>query len=128
MAVTDKQQAQETSDASKTATDDPKKAFRDNELAVAAYLTKAFACDDFPDVLSAIRTVIRAQNVKILAKEGGLRRDRLYHTFNGEVDPQLSRVMKLFKALNVRLAVVALGPRERPTRPKLGRPKKIGKL
>ena len=128
MAVTDKPQAQETSIVSKTAADDPKKAFRDNELAVAAYLTEAFARDDFPEVLSALKTIIRAQNVKVLAKEGGLRRDRLYHTFNGEVDPQLSRVMKLFKALNIRLAVFALAPRERPTRPKLGRPKKIEKL
>ena len=108
-----------------TESSDPKKIFKDKELAIATYLTEAFADNDLAEVLSAIKTVIRAQNVQALAKEAGLRRDRLYHTFNGEVDPQLSRLMKLFKALNVRLAVVALDPRERPPRPKLGRPKKL---
>jgi probable addiction module antidote protein len=80
------------------------KMFGDNELAIATYLTEAFPTEDFAKVLSALKTAIRAQNVQDLAKDAGLRRERLYHTFNGGVDPQLSRVMKLFKALNVRLS------------------------
>jgi probable addiction module antidote protein len=83
---------------------DPEKMFGDNELAIATYLTEAFPTEDFAKVLSALKTAIRAQNVQDLAKDAGLRRERLYHTFNGGVDPQLSRVMKLFKALNVRLS------------------------
>jgi probable addiction module antidote protein len=126
MAVTRKPHAHETSmEVEVPADSDSKKMFRDNELAIATYLTHAFANGDFAEVLSAIKTVVRAQNVQALARDADLRRDRLYHTFNGAVDPQLSRLFKLFKALNVRLTVVALDPQERPLRPKLGRPKKL---
>ena len=37
--------------------------------------------------LKAISRVMRAQNVQALAREAGLRRNRLYKTFGGEVDP-----------------------------------------
>ncbi len=104
--------------------DDPKKVLRDNDLAIAAYLSQAFAENDLEKVLLALNWVMRAQNVQALAKEAGLRRDNLYTTFGGKVDPRLSRILKMFKALNVKFEVVPLGPREVPSRPRLGRPKK----
>jgi probable addiction module antidote protein len=102
---------------------DPK-IFRDNPHAVSAYLSEAFEKNDFETLLAAINFVMRAQNVKALAKEAGLRRERLYKTFGGKADPMLSRVMALFEALGVRLTVIPLPPRKIPPRPKLGRPKK----
>jgi probable addiction module antidote protein len=104
--------------------DDSRKLFRDNDVAIAAYLSEAFAENDLDKVLPALRRVLRAQNVQAVAREAGLRRDKLYNTFGGEVDPTLGRILKLFKALNVRLMVVAQPAREKPPRPKLGRPKK----
>ena len=98
--------------------------FRDNPEAIAAYLTEIFAENELQPVLIALNRVLRAQNVKALAREAGMRRDKLYTTFGGEVDPQLGRVLKLFRALNLRLAVVPLPPRPVPLRPKLGRPRK----
>ena len=104
----------------------PKKTvLRDNDLAIAAYLSEAFAENDLEQALVALKQVMRAQNVQALAREAGLPRDKLYTTFGGKVDPQLSRILRMFKALNVRFAVVSAGPREMPARPKLGRPKKI---
>jgi probable addiction module antidote protein len=97
---------------------------RDNEVAIAAYLSEAFAENDFQKVLAALSRVMRAQNVQALAKEAELRRDKLYTTFGGRVDPQLSRILKMFRALNVRFLVQSLGPRKIPVRPKLGRPAK----
>jgi probable addiction module antidote protein len=103
----------------------PKKSFfRDNKEVIAAYLTAAFAKNDLTEVLPALRLILRAQNVQAIAREAGLRRDKLYRTFGGEVDPQLGRILKLFSALNVRFTVVPLPAQERPPRPKLGRPKK----
>ena len=105
--------------------ENPKKSdLRDNDVAVAAHLSEAFAENDFEKVLAALNRVMLAQNVQALAKEANLRRDKLYTTFGGRVDPQLSRILKLFKALNVRFTVTPLGPRETPLRPKLGRPRK----
>ena len=58
------------------------------------------------------------------AEEAGLRRDRLYATFGGKVNPQLGRVMALFAGLNVQLVVKPLQPKKKAPRPKLGRPPK----
>ena len=98
--------------------------YRDNPDLIAAYLTEKFAENNLSAVLLAINRVMRAQNVQAIAREAGLRRDRLYKTFGGEIDPQLGRVMALFEGLGVRLAVTPLTSRERPPRPKLGRPPK----
>ena len=59
-----------------------------------------------------------------LAREAGLRRDKLYVTFGGDTEPYLYRVMALLNALGVGLTVKAKPPRPIPPRPKLGRPRK----
>jgi probable addiction module antidote protein len=100
------------------------KLFRDNPPAIAAYLSEAFEKRDLSVILPAIKRVMRAQNVQAMAREAGLRRDRLYKTFSGETEPLLGRVMALLNALGVTLTVKALPPREIPRRAKLGRPPK----
>lgn len=100
------------------------KFFRDNPEAIAAYLSDAFEQNDMEIILKAINRVMRAQNVQALARESGLRRDKLYVTFSGETEPYLYRVMALLGALGVGLTVKALPPRPIPSRPKLGRPRK----
>ena len=101
---------------------DPKK-LRDNPIAIAEYLTEAFEKSELSGILDAIKSVMQAQNVKQLAEITGMRRDGLYKTFgSNKKDPQLSRVLSLFAGLDVRLVVEALPKREKPPRPKLGRP------
>ena len=100
------------------------KLFRDNPEAIAAYLSDAFEKNDIDVILMAMKRVMRAQNVRALARESGLRRDRLYVTFSGETEPYLYRVMALLSALGVGLTVKARPPRPIPPRPKLGRPRK----
>ncbi|WP_409364877.1 hypothetical protein [Bradyrhizobium sp. JYMT SZCCT0428] len=73
---------------------DPK-LYRDNPGAIAAYLDDIFRKNELREVLIALNRVMRAQNVKAIAREMGLRRDRLYKTFGGETDPQLGRVMAM---------------------------------
>jgi probable addiction module antidote protein len=102
---------------------DPK-SFRDKPAAIASYLDDTFAKKDLPEILKAIKKVMRAHNVQAIARDTGLRRDRLYHTFNGKIDPQLGRVMALFDGLGVRLSVVPAEPKQRAPRKKLGRPPK----
>jgi probable addiction module antidote protein len=96
--------------------------FRDDPEAIAEYLTEAFDTKDLGAILLAINTVMRAQNVLQLAAVTGLRRDRLYHTFGGKVNPQLGRVMELFVGMDVQLTVKAVPAAPKPPRPKLGRP------
>ena len=99
--------------------------FRDNPTAIAEHLTLALATDDLPTILAAIRDVLRAQNVSALSRFTGLRRDRLYKTFGGEIDPDFGRLLKVLEGLDVQLTVK---PRKvvkpKPPLPKLGRPPK----
>jgi len=98
------------------------KNLRENPVAIAQYLNEAFATNDLGAILRAISTVMRAQNVLALAEAAGLRRDRLYKSFGGKIDPQLGRVIALFAAMDVQLVVNPLPPKKKPPRPKLGRP------
>jgi probable addiction module antidote protein len=100
---------------------DPKK-YRDNPGAIAEYLTEAFEKNDLGTALRAIQSVMQAQNVQALSEVSGLRRDSLYRSFRGKADPLFSRVLSLFAGLDVRIAMQPLQPREKPPRPKLGRP------
>jgi probable addiction module antidote protein len=106
---------------------DLKERFRDRPDMIASYLTDAFAENDLERATLALSLVLRAQNVQALAREAGLRRDKLYKTFGGRVDPQLGRLLKLFAAMNLRIAVVPMPERPLPARPKLGRPPKTKK-
>jgi probable addiction module antidote protein len=103
---------------------DLKVRFRDNPEAIARYLNQSLEKNQLELVLAAFDKVLRGQNVQALAREAGMRRDRLYHTFNGKVDPTLGRVLNLLGALNIRFVAVPWVPRPTPPRPKLGRPKK----
>jgi len=100
--------------------------FRDNPTAIAEHLTRALATDDLPTILAAIRDVLRAQNVSALSRFTGLRRDRLYKTFGGEIDPDFSRILKVLEGLDVQLTVKPRkGVKPKPPLPKLGRPRKV---
>ena len=72
--------------------------FRDNPKAVASHLNKSLRTNELEPVLDALRQVFIGQNVAAVARETGLRRDKLYGTFGGTVDPTLSRVLALLNA------------------------------
>jgi probable addiction module antidote protein len=103
---------------------DLQRRFRDNPKAVARHLNKSLRTNQLEPVLDALRQVFIGQNVAAVARESGLRRDKLYGSFGGTVDPTLSRVLALLNAMNVRLVAVPCSPRPIPPRPKLGRPRK----
>jgi probable addiction module antidote protein len=86
--------------------------FRDNPAAIANYLTEKMKENDFDAARTGLSLVMRAQNVQMLARDAGLRRDALYRTFGGRIDPQLSRILRLFDALNVQASVVRADPSE----------------
>jgi probable addiction module antidote protein len=104
------------------------KQLRDNPALIAGFLSRAFETDDFPTILGALRDALRAQNVSAVSRATGLRRDRLYKTFDGEINPDFSRILKLLEGLGVQLTVkertIAL---PKPSLPKLGRPPNVSK-
>lgn len=91
---------------------------------VATHLNQALACTDPADAIRALSAVVKSLNVTALALELGIMRTTVYKTFGGSVDPQLGRVLNLFRALQVKFTVVPVPAKVRPPRPKLGRPPK----
>lgn len=102
----------------------PVGSLRDNPQLIAGYLTQAFEGNDFEEARSALGQVTQAQNISALARVASIPRRTIYKTFGGKADPKLSRILKLFAALGVQFNVIALPHRQRPPRPKLGRPRK----
>ena len=98
--------------------------YRDNPIAIAKYLTEIIKKNDLAILVRAIGNVMRAQNVKALSEETGLRRENLYRMFAGHRDPTLGNTMKILASFGVQLAVKPRASiKIRPPRPKLGRPR-----
>ena len=98
--------------------------YRDNPAAIAQYLTEILKKNDLAALVQAIGNVMRAQNVKALSEETGLRRENLYRMFAGHRDPKLGNAMKVLASLGVQLAVKPrTSIKVKPPRPKLGRPR-----
>jgi probable addiction module antidote protein len=103
---------------------DLKNRFRDNPEAIACHLSESLSENELGSVLNALNQILVGQNVMAVARKAGMRRDKLYRTFGGKVDPTLGRVLALLGALNVRLVAVPGLRGPTPPRPKLGRPRK----
>ena len=74
---------------------------------IADFLTEAYLDDDPAVFVLALGDVVKKKGVATMARDTGLRRESLYKTFNGKVQPKWDTVHRLLKALGVRLAVAA---------------------
>ena len=74
---------------------------------MAAYLDACIAeCDgDAAFVAKALGDVARAKGMSALSRDTGLGRESLYKALSAEGNPQLGTVLKVVKALGLRLSV-----------------------
>jgi probable addiction module antidote protein len=78
-------------------------AFLDSEEAIAAYINAALEEDD-PDVfLMALANVVKARGMAQVAVDAGLGRESLYKALTPGAKPRYDTIMKLTKALGIRL-------------------------
>jgi probable addiction module antidote protein len=77
--------------------------YLDNEETIAEYLTAALEDDDPELLLTAIKDVARARGMTKLAKDTGLGRESLYKALAPGAKPRYDTVMKVIRALGVRL-------------------------
>jgi probable addiction module antidote protein len=78
----------------------------DGAEAVAAYLEAAFETDDPAFIAKAFGVIARARGMTQIAKDAGLSRESLYRALGENGNPEFSTVLKVAKALGLRLAVV----------------------
>ncbi|WP_439544790.1 addiction module antidote protein [Sandarakinorhabdus sp.] len=74
---------------------------------IAAYLD-AYLEDGTPEeLLRAINTIARSRGMAELARQTGISREALYRAFSDTGNPTLDTLLRVLKALGVRLAVAA---------------------
>lgn len=81
--------------------------FLGTEGDIRHYLEAAFEDGDPAVIRSAFADVARARGMTALAKEAGVSRETLYKAFGENGNPTLDTLIRVTKALGVRLAVAA---------------------
>ena len=77
--------------------------YLDNEETIAAYLTEALEDPDPDMFIIAVKTVARARGMTQLAKDSGLGRESLYKALSPGAKPRYETIMKVVRALGVKL-------------------------
>lgn len=77
------------------------------DLACAEFLQAAFDDGDPADIARAFGIVARARGMTKLAQETGLTREALYRMLSEEGNPTLDTLLKVSKAMGLRLTINA---------------------
>ena len=72
---------------------------------MAAYLEAALDDGNAALIVQALGNIAKARGMTLIAKESGLRRESLYKAFSGEGNPEFATVLKVIRALGLRLSV-----------------------
>jgi probable addiction module antidote protein len=78
-------------------------AFLDTEDMMAAYLEAALEDGDVRVIVQAIGTIARARGMTGIAQQTGLSRASLYKALSPEGNPEFSTILKVVRALGLRL-------------------------
>lgn len=79
----------------------------DTPADIAAYLD-AYLEDGTPEeLLRAVSVIARSRGMSELARQTGISREALYRAFSKNGNPTLDTLLRVMKALGVRLAVAA---------------------
>jgi probable addiction module antidote protein len=75
----------------------------DSEEAVAAYLEAVFDDGDPKLIAAALGDVARARGMTQMARDTGVTREALYRALADDGNPEFATIMKVVKALGLRL-------------------------
>lgn len=81
-----------------------------SDAAIAAYLEDALDSSDPAFIADAIGVVARARGMTLIATETGLGRESLYKALSADGNPEFATVLRVLKALGMRLAVEPIAP------------------
>jgi probable addiction module antidote protein len=90
----------------KTTPHDPARYLK-TEKGMAAYLEAALQEGDPRGIAMALGNIARAKGMTDLARETGLNRESLYRALSQDGNPEMSTVIKVLKALGLRLHATA---------------------
>lgn len=79
-------------------------AYLDTPEAVSAYLEAAFEENDPAVIAHCLGVIARARGMTQVAREAGVTREALYKALSTDGDPRLSTLLKVVKALGLRIS------------------------
>lgn len=79
----------------------------DSDEMISAFIDAALEDGDPALVAAAIGDVARAKGMTAIAREAGISRESLYKALSAEGNPEFATIMKVLKALQLRLTVSA---------------------
>lgn len=74
---------------------------------IAAYLEAAFEDGDISLIAHALGDVARSEGMTQIARETGLSRESLYRSLSAAGNPEFSTVLKVLKAMGLRILIEA---------------------
>jgi probable addiction module antidote protein len=80
--------------------------YLDSEEKIAAYIDAVLEDGDPALVTHALGVAARARGMSQIARDTGLSRESLYRALSADGNPELATVLKVLKALGVRLSAV----------------------
>ena len=87
---------------------DPAEHIRD-DADVAAYVEAALEDGDHRVVAAVLGDIARAKGMTKVARDAGLGRESLYKSLSSDGNPEFSTVLRVLKALGIRLRATAAG-------------------
>ena len=94
---------------------DPAAYLGDRE-AQTAYMNEALESGDWNFVADALGVLARARGMSSVAKDAGLSRESLYRALSTNGNPELGTVLKVLRALDLKLTASPIPPQSRPVR------------
>jgi probable addiction module antidote protein len=85
-------------------------AYLDSDEARAAYMTEALETSDPAFIADALGVVARARGMSQVARDTGLSRESLYRALSPEGNPELSTLLRVIRALGLRLSAKPATP------------------
>ena len=79
--------------------------YLDSPETINAYLDEALDTGDAAFIAHALGTVARAKGMAKVARKSKLSRESLYKALSAEGNPEFATILKVMKALNVKLTV-----------------------
>ncbi|HEY0122560.1 MAG TPA: addiction module antidote protein [Rhizobium sp.] len=80
--------------------------------AVDGHIAAAFETADPSSIAKALGVLARTRNMSKLAKDVGMNRSALYRALSGEGNPEFATILKVVKALGLKLTPVPVNDRQ----------------
>jgi probable addiction module antidote protein len=86
--------------------------FLDDDETIAAFIDAAIEEDDAAGIAHALGVVARARGMTQVARDAGVARESLYKTLSADGNPGLDTLLRVMKALRLKLSVSPAAPAE----------------